>query len=409
MNHGQPPPVGPPRQGQIGYSGPSPYQPPHQLPPQAQQQPSPMHAATQYAYQTQTLPHQHHDPYRAPPPALPSMRTFDPPQPQQQPQQHPPQQVAPLHTSYTMGAPMGQPIGAPMAAPMVLGAPPQLGPGPGPGPGPSGMTFYNTTIPASPYGIPIDANGMRYALLPDVDPRIILANRQKKEIKRRTKTGCLTCRKRRIKCDEGHPTCNNCRKSKRDCLGYDPIFKPQPTPQSHPPAPVRIQPAPSSTSNNTALATPGLASPATTTTVAPSSPLPYQAPVVPSSYPQAVEASLPSSVPRSEAGYEYSSTAIDPALRGPDNTPRSFDHSSRTYDNATRQPDSAPRPVEHSPQGLDPRLGTVDSALRTAQPAAHTFPASSYQPTRAEAGQVHPGEQQYPPPQPRGGWTNSFP
>ncbi|KAK9468305.1 hypothetical protein V1512DRAFT_259187 [Lipomyces arxii] len=48
-----------------------------------------------------------------------------------------------------------------------------------------------------------------------------------KEIKRRTKTGCLTCRKRRIKCDERHPMCFNCSKSKRVCLGYDPILKPQ--------------------------------------------------------------------------------------------------------------------------------------------------------------------------------------
>ncbi|VUC19864.1 unnamed protein product [Clonostachys rosea] len=29
------------------------------------------------------------------------------------------------------------------------------------------------------------------------------------------------------KCDEGHPTCNNCKKSRRDCLGYDPIFRQQ--------------------------------------------------------------------------------------------------------------------------------------------------------------------------------------
>jgi hypothetical protein len=28
------------------------------------------------------------------------------------------------------------------------------------------------------------------------------------------------CRRRRIKCDEGKPTCNNCIKSKRDCEGY---------------------------------------------------------------------------------------------------------------------------------------------------------------------------------------------
>lgn len=44
------------------------------------------------------------------------------------------------------------------------------------------------------------------------------------EIKRRTKTGCLTCRRRRIKCDEQHPMCKNCCKSERICLGYDPIF-----------------------------------------------------------------------------------------------------------------------------------------------------------------------------------------
>lgn len=37
----------------------------------------------------------------------------------------------------------------------------------------------------------------------------------------------LACRKRRIKCDEGKPTCNNCLKSKRQCEGYNQrvIFK----------------------------------------------------------------------------------------------------------------------------------------------------------------------------------------
>ncbi|TLS27853.1 hypothetical protein PpBr36_01761 [Pyricularia pennisetigena] len=41
---------------------------------------------------------------------------------------------------------------------------------------------------------------------------------QKAPVKKRTKTGCLTCRKRRIKCDEQKPTCNNCIKSKRQCI-----------------------------------------------------------------------------------------------------------------------------------------------------------------------------------------------
>lgn len=44
---------------------------------------------------------------------------------------------------------------------------------------------------------------------------------KKKEIKRRTRTGCLTCRKRRIKCDERKPYCLNCEKSRKDCLGYE--------------------------------------------------------------------------------------------------------------------------------------------------------------------------------------------
>ena len=34
---------------------------------------------------------------------------------------------------------------------------------------------------------------------------------------RRVRTGCLTCRERHLKCDEGLPDCHNCRKSNREC------------------------------------------------------------------------------------------------------------------------------------------------------------------------------------------------
>ncbi|QYS93483.1 Zn(2)-C6 fungal-type domain-containing protein [Trichoderma simmonsii] len=53
------------------------------------------------------------------------------------------------------------------------------------------------------------------------------ANRKKTSTRKRTKTGCLTCRRRRIKCDEGRPICHNCIKSRRDCEGYSQrvIFK----------------------------------------------------------------------------------------------------------------------------------------------------------------------------------------
>ncbi|KAF2152096.1 hypothetical protein K461DRAFT_322202 [Myriangium duriaei CBS 260.36] len=47
--------------------------------------------------------------------------------------------------------------------------------------------------------------------------------------RKRTKTGCLTCRKRRIKCGEERPVCKNCVKSKRHCEGYNQrvVWKPQ--------------------------------------------------------------------------------------------------------------------------------------------------------------------------------------
>jgi hypothetical protein len=48
------------------------------------------------------------------------------------------------------------------------------------------------------------------------------------KVRKRTKTGCLTCRKRRIKCGEERPICGNCVKSKRHCEGYFQriVFKP---------------------------------------------------------------------------------------------------------------------------------------------------------------------------------------
>lgn len=47
-------------------------------------------------------------------------------------------------------------------------------------PGPVGMGYYSNAMPPNPYGMQVDANGMRYAIMPEIDPRIILANRQKK-------------------------------------------------------------------------------------------------------------------------------------------------------------------------------------------------------------------------------------
>ncbi|KAI0457566.1 hypothetical protein F5B21DRAFT_84202 [Xylaria acuta] len=170
-------------------------------------------SSTHYGYANTAPPA--HDPYRASPHAttnnampLPSMRTFDPVQQQSQQQQH-----------MTMAMPVSP-------VPSVPGQQP--------------LSYYGQQVPMSsmagnPYAsLSPDVMGQRYALPPG-GPAVLTAGRHKKEIKRRTKTGCLTCRKRRIKCDELHPTCKNCQKSKRECLGYDPIFKNNQQPQQQSP------------------------------------------------------------------------------------------------------------------------------------------------------------------------------
>ena len=40
---------------------------------------------------------------------------------------------------------------------------------------------------------------------------------------RRVRTGCNTCRQRRIKCDEGRPVCDRCRTANFHCEGYEAV------------------------------------------------------------------------------------------------------------------------------------------------------------------------------------------
>ncbi|KAK6076341.1 negative acting factor [Seiridium cupressi] len=206
------------------------------------------------------------DPYRGPPGAhqpmsLPSMRTFDPVQ-QQQAQQ----------------APMAQQMMQVQAT-----MPP----------------YYAHPVPlaGNPYSLPPDAMGSRYALPPN-DPRFLQNPRNKKSLEwilylapslslddrltratekrasepwsdvergdahersshhsaataataTATATAIRRLRESRHRdptqlhdsCDEQHPVCKNCQKSKRECLGYDPIFKQQQQPSTN------IQPAPTS-------------------------------------------------------------------------------------------------------------------------------------------------------------------
>lgn len=73
--------------------------------------------------------------------------------------------------------------------------------------------------PTMPSNAPNGHNGMmRYPIPPQapMDARQMSGGRHKKEIKRRTKSGCLTCRKRRIKV-RGY---NNCTTQHRRCVDW---------------------------------------------------------------------------------------------------------------------------------------------------------------------------------------------
>ncbi|KPM36646.1 hypothetical protein AK830_g9908 [Neonectria ditissima] len=48
------------------------------------------------------------------------------------------------------------------------------------------------------------------------------AKKRKRNFSNRTKTGCLTCRKRKKKCDEQKPECGNCLRGSFVCAGYPP-------------------------------------------------------------------------------------------------------------------------------------------------------------------------------------------
>ncbi|KAH8595583.1 hypothetical protein B0O99DRAFT_622188 [Bisporella sp. PMI_857] len=45
---------------------------------------------------------------------------------------------------------------------------------------------------------------------------------RKRQCKLKVRSGCLTCKIRRVKCDEGKPTCNRCTSTGRKCDGYAP-------------------------------------------------------------------------------------------------------------------------------------------------------------------------------------------
>ncbi|KAF4549543.1 Fungal Zn(2)-Cys(6) binuclear cluster domain-containing protein 18 [Elsinoe fawcettii] len=260
----------------------------------------------------------------AQPPKLPSLQqlaaeTQSPPASAQQPQHslpgvsqqppHQPQQYAPSLPPLQGASAPPQPSTNGAAAPPPpphQQQPPAPMYGNGHPPPPPSVPQYTPTGVNGTNGA---TNGHHRVLYPIPPQNGTDVRPPKREIKRRTKTGCLTCRKRRIKCDEGHPACRNCVKSKRECLGYDPIFKSSGLTPAGPREGVQIQAAPqvyASTHPQTQLPPPGYS------TLPPAQP-PHQ-PAEPAGEPMAIPATA--SQPQHEAPLDpalHANPAADPA------------------------------------------------------------------------------------------------
>ncbi|KAH8195991.1 hypothetical protein TruAng_009829 [Truncatella angustata] len=189
-------------------------------------------------------------------------------------------------------------------------------------------------------------------------------------------------------CDEQHPVCKNCQKSKRECLGYDPIFKQQ---QQHP---SNIQPALNSSHPAPATSVPsnGPPLPSPSASTAPSSTATYGSlpSVLPSSYNSG--ASSTSNTPAN--AYESSHSAPPPTVK---NEP--FEYGGPAIDPAL---DSVGAP----PSTSTPHLPPVKSVAPIISPIAQR-PSSSTLNLRGGGSYPHP----YSAPQPAAPsphWTSAY-
>ncbi|KAK3209095.1 hypothetical protein GRF29_69g758368 [Pseudopithomyces chartarum] len=195
--------------------------------------------------------------------------------------------------------------------------------------------------------------------------------------RKRTKTGCLTCRKRRIKCGEERPTCANCIKSKRQCEGYNQrvVFKPPIGDwPNHPGVVTNLQ------YHNSML---------------PGSRTSFRS-TLPSSQPP--DASLASIQPRPLAHFDYQAEAA-PAL-GHVDTRQTCSQSAQPYgqDGNFSQSLTSPQlqqPTLHSPQHQLPTPTSANSYYSQPSPVHGGFPgqyaqdAARYSPTHYQSQHSH--------------------
>lgn len=88
----------------------------------------------------------------------------------------------------------------------------------GPSQYPESVAFWHTPSPVQPQpatALPTPATSY---VSSTQKPQRSLQPVQDQKKHKRTRSGCFTCRSRRIKCDEARPVCERCRKGNRDCV-----------------------------------------------------------------------------------------------------------------------------------------------------------------------------------------------
>ncbi|RHZ51555.1 hypothetical protein CDV55_103811 [Aspergillus turcosus] len=84
---------------------------------------------------------------------------------------------------------------------------------------PDSVAFWHNLPPQTPQpGIPAPATPYSSAPPKQQQQPSVLHPVSDQKKHKRTRSGCFTCRSRRIKCDETHPICERCRKGNRDCV-----------------------------------------------------------------------------------------------------------------------------------------------------------------------------------------------
>ncbi|GKZ56145.1 hypothetical protein AnigIFM50267_001675 [Aspergillus niger] len=110
-------------------------------------------------------------------------------------------------TGYTPSFLSLQDQNAPLSAYSILGS----------GQYPDSVAYWHNPSAQPQPPLPPAAVAASYPSVPPKAQSLLQPTSDQKKHKR-TRSGCFTCRSRRIKCDEARPVCDRCRKGNRDCV-----------------------------------------------------------------------------------------------------------------------------------------------------------------------------------------------